>query len=139
MSAVAQTVMDRGAELTEPNYQFLKEYLYRESGLVLDNGKNYLLESRLIPILKRQKLSALNELCVSLQRNPKEHPAPRSGGSDDHQRNDVFSRSRPLARIEATVLPELIEYRKDSASCAFGRPLRPRDKRRTVLPWRCLS
>ena len=70
MSAVVQPVVDRGAELSDPNYQFLRDYLYRESGLVLDNGKNYLLECRLIPILKRQKLASLNDLCVSLQRNP---------------------------------------------------------------------
>ncbi|MGB9199517.1 MAG: protein-glutamate O-methyltransferase CheR [Terriglobales bacterium] len=119
MSAVAQTVMDRGAELTDLNYQFLKEYLYRESGLVLDNGKNYLLESRLIPILKRQKLTTLNDLCVSLQRNPK-NSLHREVVEAMTTNETMFFRDPDLwHELKATVLPELIEYRKDSKRLRF--------------------
>jgi len=119
MSAAVQTVPDRSAELTEPNYQFLREHLYRESGIVLDNGKNYLLECRLIPLLKRQKLSSLNELCTWLQRNPKDS-LHRDVVEAMTTNETMFFRDLGLwQELKNTILPELIEYRKDTRRLRF--------------------
>ncbi len=119
MSAVVQTAVDRGAELTDLNYQFLKDYLYRESGLVLDNGKNYLLECRLIPILRRQKLSTLNDLCVSLQRNPA-NGLHREVVEAMTTNETMFFRDPDLwHEMKATILPELVDYRKDVKRLRF--------------------
>jgi len=67
MTTLAQA---RGCELSDLNYGFLREHLYRRSGIVLENGKHYLLESRLLPLLKRHSLGTLNDLCGLLQRSP---------------------------------------------------------------------
>jgi len=53
--------------LSSDNYAFLQQYIYRESGIVIDPGKSYLLESRLLPIIKTENVSTINELCRLLR------------------------------------------------------------------------
>ena len=119
MSSVAPTDVDHSAELSEPNYQFLKEHLYRGSGMVLENGKNYLLECRLIPIVKRQKLSGLNELCSLLQRNPKDILHREVVEAMTTNETMFFRDSALWQELRATILPELIEHRKDTRKLRF--------------------
>ena len=51
------------ALISPDNYSFLQRYIYRQSGIVLDSGKHYLVEARLMPIVREQKLESLDELC----------------------------------------------------------------------------
>jgi len=48
-------------------------FLHRSSGLVMEQSKKYLVESRVMPIVRREKLSGLDELVLVLQKgqNPK--------------------------------------------------------------------
>lgn len=59
--AAATTALDDG------NYRYLQEYVYRESGIVLDQDKRYLIEARLMPIVNRERLASLNDLCALLR------------------------------------------------------------------------
>src|SRR5579859_701602 len=54
------------------NYTFLQKYIYRESGIVLDDDKQYLFESRLRPIVVREDLASIDALCdlVASGRSP---------------------------------------------------------------------
>lgn len=54
--------------LSEENYRFLQHQVYQFSGIVLDDSKHYLLESRLLPIVRSEGLSDLNALCAALRR-----------------------------------------------------------------------
>jgi len=45
------------------NYRFLQAHVYSNVGIVLENNKDYLFESRLAPIIKQRKLSSINALC----------------------------------------------------------------------------
>ncbi len=56
--------------MTPDNYAFLQRYIYDESGIVLDEDKRYLLESRLQPIALEQKIESLNALALMLQAKP---------------------------------------------------------------------
>jgi len=53
--------------ITSENYAFLQQYIYRESGIVLDAGRQYLLDARLTPIVKDSKLTSINDLCALLR------------------------------------------------------------------------
>jgi chemotaxis protein methyltransferase CheR len=50
------------------SYDALCAYLKKSSGLVLDRDKRYLVDSRLLPIVQREKLSGLPELVSILER-----------------------------------------------------------------------
>jgi chemotaxis protein methyltransferase CheR len=55
------------SDLHPDNYRFLQEYIYRESGIVIDSDKHYLLEARLLPVAKQQQVTTLNDLCALLK------------------------------------------------------------------------
>ncbi len=50
-------------ELSARSYSFLQTFIYAESGIVLDEDKQYLFESRLRPIVLRENLPSLDALC----------------------------------------------------------------------------
>lgn len=55
------------AELHADNYRFLQEHVYAQSGIVLEHNKQYLFESRLIPLVRQLGLGSLNDLCALLR------------------------------------------------------------------------
>ncbi len=55
------------AAITADNYAYLQQYIYRESGIVLEAGKQYLLDARLTPIVKDAQVSTINDLCALLR------------------------------------------------------------------------
>jgi chemotaxis protein methyltransferase CheR len=59
-------------EILPENYRFLQAHIYTHVGIVLENNKNYLFESRLAPIVKQFSLGSINDLCELLltKRNP---------------------------------------------------------------------
>src|SRR5581483_7766589 len=59
---------DRATAVVHPeDYRFLQDYVYRESGIVLDGDKRYLIEARLMPIVQQRQLGTLNDLCNLLR------------------------------------------------------------------------
>ena len=54
-----------------PQFDFMREFLLQQSGLVVDEGKQYLLRSRLLPLVKKHDLRDINELAdkVRMARN----------------------------------------------------------------------
>lgn len=57
----------RDSTLSPVNYRYLQQEIYRQSGIVLDEDKHYLFESRLMPIACAAGLPNLNELCNRLR------------------------------------------------------------------------
>jgi chemotaxis protein methyltransferase CheR len=54
-------------EILPENYRFLQEHVYSRVGIVLEDNKHYLFESRLAPIVKQNRLASINELCALLR------------------------------------------------------------------------
>jgi chemotaxis protein methyltransferase CheR len=55
------------ADISNDNYAFLQAYVQRESGIALGQDKLYLFKSRLMPIMERERLRSLDELCARLR------------------------------------------------------------------------
>lgn len=113
------TSRDQASQLTEQNYHFLREHLHRESGIVLESGKLYLLESRLLPLVKRYSLSTLNELCGMLQKSP-QSSLHREVVQAMTTNETMFFRDQALWEdLKTTILPELIASRKQTGRLRF--------------------
>lgn len=54
-------------EITAENFAFLQQQIYRDSGIVLEPGKQYLVEARLAPIARQHGLGSINDLCNLLR------------------------------------------------------------------------
>lgn len=55
-------------DILPENYRFLQEHIYSRVGIVLENNKHYLFQSRLAPIVKQLSLDSVNDLCTLLLR-----------------------------------------------------------------------
>src|SRR5208283_34563 len=55
------------SEIHSDNYRFLQQHVYSRAGIVLDEDKHYLFESRLTPIVRQLGLGSINDLCALLQ------------------------------------------------------------------------
>jgi chemotaxis protein methyltransferase CheR len=103
------------AALSATAFNCLAELLRGRSGLVIGQDKIYLLETRLAPILKREKLRDLNELADRL----------RGRGADTVARDVVeamttnesffFRDDKPFQHFRAQALPRMIAARPAGA------------------------
>ncbi len=101
--------------MTPLDYEFLRKLLKERSGLDLSADKQYLVESRLIPLARRANLPSLADLIQKLK-----------GGADALTTDVVeamttnetfFFRDKiPFDHLRATMLPELLQARASRRS-----------------------
>ena len=120
MAAQTPNPPNPAAAIDPENYKFLQEYVYRESGIVLDGDKQYLFEARLTPILRQRQLSSLNDLCALLQTAKSDAPLKRQvvEAMATHE-TSFFRESVQYDALRTIVLPELIAQRRDSKRLSF--------------------
>jgi chemotaxis protein methyltransferase CheR len=99
------------AVISPENYKYLQQEIYRESGIVLDGDKHYLLESRLLPVARAAKLATLDELCVRLR--AKASPVLAQEVIEALTTNETlfFRDMAPFDALRQRVIPELLEKR----------------------------
>jgi chemotaxis protein methyltransferase CheR len=101
------------------NYRFLQEHIRRQSGIVLDDGKDYLVESRLLPVALDHGLNNLDDLCtklrllsdISLQRKVVEAMTT----------NETFFFREPphFDALRSSIVPTLLELRRHERKLTF--------------------
>jgi chemotaxis protein methyltransferase CheR len=90
---------------------YLRQYVYAGSGIVLDTEKQYLIETRLAPILRERGLASLYELCEVL-RSTTSTPL-HAQVVDAMTTNETYFFREPAHydALRKTILPELMEMR----------------------------
>ena len=78
--------------MTPEDFDYLRKLLRERSGLMLSAEKQYLAESRLLPVARRHDLSTLTELIAPVESASGRPAERRSGRGDDHQRDFFLSR-----------------------------------------------
>jgi chemotaxis protein methyltransferase CheR len=96
-------------DLYPENYKFLQQEVYRDSGLVLDEHKRYLLESRLGPVLRAAKLATLNDLCVRLRAKTSLDLAQQVMEALTTNETLFFRDMAPFEALRLRLLPELLD------------------------------
>ena len=107
------------AEIHPENYKFLQEHVYSQVGIVLEENKHYLFESRLAPIVRQLGLGTINDLCALLQ-------APCAGEVgrqvvEAMTTNETYFFRDPAQydAIRTVLLPRLIEERQQTKKLRF--------------------
>jgi chemotaxis protein methyltransferase CheR len=104
--------------ISPESYKFLQEYVYRESGIVLEDDKHYLLQARLLPILKKEQIKTIDDICQKL----------RAGNPDLKLRvveamttnETLFFRDPAIFdALKNTIIPNLVKERAASKRLAF--------------------
>lgn len=101
------------------NFAFLQRHVYDESGIVLDAGKRYLLQARLLPLVQENGLSCLNDLCALLRATTS---TPLHGQVVEAMTTNETYFFREPTHYEAlrnVVVPELLELRGGMRKLSF--------------------
>ncbi len=102
------------APIQPENLSFLCRQIYAESGIVLEQGKEYLLEARLFPIAREQGLRSLDELCVLLQSNEDRVVRRRVVEAMTTNETYFFREPAQFDALRRNVLPDLVAMRQVS-------------------------
>ncbi len=101
-----------GKQISPENYAFLQQHIYRLSGIVLDESKRYLLEARLMPIVQRENLRTINDLCALLKATHRSRITEEIAEAMTTNETLFFRDALPFEVFREKLLPVLIEQRK---------------------------
>jgi chemotaxis protein methyltransferase CheR len=103
------------ATLDTESYNFLREYIHKESGILLDDDKHYLLETRLMPVVAQSQMPSLMALCQALRRH--DPPLRKKVVEAMTTHETLFFRdSVPFEAMKSTLLPKILEERRATRS-----------------------
>ena len=134
--------------MTPLDYDFLRECLKERSGLVLSADKQYLVESRLLPVVRRAGLGSLGELVAALKRGNADALMTTVVEAMMTNESFFFRDKTPFENFRSTVLPALTAARRSSRTiriwCAaastgqepYSLAMSLKEMQRTVAGWR---
>ncbi|MBN4053206.1 protein-glutamate O-methyltransferase CheR [bacterium AH-315-L15] len=100
--------------LTKGTLEFFFQLLHRESGLVLDESKQYLIETRLEPLAVQEGFASIEALGKALKQNT--NPLLRQKVVDAMTTNETsfFRDRRPFDAMKEEILPTLIKAKAEN-------------------------
>ncbi|POF28462.1 CheR family methyltransferase [Roseibium marinum] len=99
--------------MTPGEFEFLKNFLKTRSGLVLSNDKQYLVESRLLPIARSSKLETLSAVIQTLQRSGNRALETDVIEAMTTNESFFFRDKTPFDNFRDTMLPALLQSRSN--------------------------
>jgi chemotaxis protein methyltransferase CheR len=103
----------------QENYRFLQQYVYTRVGIVLEDDKHYLFESRLGPIVKELGLASINDLCVFLHKERNAKVAQQVDEAMTTNETYFFRDPRQYEAIRTVLLPKLRQEQRAGRSLRF--------------------
>ena len=100
--------------MTPLDYDFLRKCLKQRSGLVLSADKQYLVESRLLPVARKAGLGSLGGLVAALKRGNAEALMTTVVEAMMTNESFFFRDKLPFENCRSTVLPALTAARRSS-------------------------
>src|SRR4029077_14777123 len=98
-----------GAVVTPLDYDYVRKLLRERSGLVLSADKQYLVESRLLPVARRAGMAGLTELVQELRKGSKVERLVIEVVEAMTTNESFFFRDKvPFEQFRGAVMPELL-------------------------------
>jgi chemotaxis protein methyltransferase CheR len=99
------------SSLHTPAFNYIRKLVRVAAAIVIDADKQYMVESRLGPLLQVEELGSLTALVARLQARPDPDLQRRVVEALAISETYFFRDSRPFLALEETILPELIASR----------------------------
>jgi chemotaxis protein methyltransferase CheR len=113
--------------MTAQDFEYVCRLVRDRSAVVLETGKEYLVEARLAPVVGQLKLGSITELVGRLRSGPDDGLIARVVEAMVTTETSFFRDLHPFETLRKTVLPELIRRRADErrlsvwcAACSTG-------------------
>ncbi len=99
--------------MTEQDFDFIRKWLQGRSAIALEDGKEYLVESRLTPIVRQLNLGSITELVNQLRFQPSNGLHTRIVEAMVTTETSFFRDHHPFEALRQEVLPDLLRRRRD--------------------------
>ncbi|NEK87750.1 protein-glutamate O-methyltransferase CheR [Blastococcus saxobsidens] len=113
--------------LTATSFDWVRELVRKESAIVLQPGKEYLVEARLLPIARQMGLPDVGKLVETVRVRPSAEDTRRIVEALTTNETSWFRDGDPFTALTSTVLPSLLSSRGAnerlqiwSAACSSG-------------------
>lgn len=113
--------------MTSTEFDYVCRLVRDRSGVVLETGKEYLVDARLTPIVRQRALQSISELVGKLRSGPDDGLADRIVEAMVTTETSFFRDLHPFETLRTIVLPELIRKRQNErqlsvwfAACSTG-------------------
>jgi len=106
-------------EIHSENYRFLQQHVYTQAGIVLEEDKHYLFESRLTPIVRQLGLDSINDLCALLQATCQAEVGRQVVEAMTTNETYFYRDPAHYEAIRTVLLPKLKEERRDTKKLRF--------------------
>ncbi len=110
---------DSIAPIYSENYRFLQQHVYSRVGIVLEDHKNYLFETRLAPIIRRLGLGSINDLCNLLKAARGDEVGRQVVEAMTTNETYFFRDTSHYEAIRTVLLPRLQQERHDTKTLSF--------------------
>ncbi len=104
--------------ITTTDFQFISDFARSNAAIILENGKEYLVESRLEPLAKQEGFGDITGLIEALKKDPS-GSSPIYGKTVEAlttNETSFFRDFHPFETLRKHILPGLIESRKGTRS-----------------------
>src|SRR5687768_12215100 len=95
------------------DFDFICKLLHERSAVALEPGKEYLVESRLAPLVRQENLNSIEELVRQLRTPFANGLITRVVEALVTSETSFFRDHKPFEALRKTVLPELLQRRRD--------------------------
>ena len=107
------------SEIDTVTYDFLRDYIHTTSGIALDDNKHYLLEARLMPVVRANHLGTLKDLCALLRGTVASPLKQQVVEAMTTHETYFFRDPAQYDALKTSVLPLITERRQISRSLTF--------------------
>jgi chemotaxis protein methyltransferase CheR len=107
------------ADILPENYRFLQEHVYSRVGIVLEDNKHYLFQSRLAPIVKQLSLGSINDLCALLHGQSNAEIGQQVVEAMTTNETYFFRDPTQYEAIRTVLLPKLKQERQATKNLRF--------------------
>ena len=97
--------------LAPADFDYIREVVRRHSAIVLDQGKEYLVESRLVPLARKEGEQSIASLVARMRSERTGQLASRVVDAMTTNETSFFRDGAPFDAMQRTVLPELLRAR----------------------------
>jgi chemotaxis protein methyltransferase CheR len=94
------------------DFQYISKMVQDLSAIVLVTGKEYLVESRILPLAKQEGFASIEELVKSLRANPKNGLSTKVVDAMTTNETSFFRDIHPFETLKKHIIPDLMKKRE---------------------------
>lgn len=114
-------------QVTAQDYAWVRAFLRDECAISLEEGKEYLVSSRMTPLIRQYGFGDIGELIAAVRKNPTSPLAGEMVDAMTTNETSFFRDVHPFDSLRDDILPQLIKNRRDqkrlriwSGACSSG-------------------